>query len=120
MFWPVAQDALVWAGVNPYDGGDWLFRNYFLNPYVSALVFGLVVAEWWVVNVAGFGALAALIATLGVRETADKEKFVAYGSAWSDYVDAALPWLWIAGLIALGIILNRQLGGLRISSASRP
>jgi hypothetical protein len=122
LFWSVALDAFLWAGVNPYDGGDdWLFRDYFLNRYVAALVFGLVVAEWWVVNVAGFGALAALIVTLGARETVDQEKFgLAFGSAWSDYLEAALPWLWIAGLIALGIILSRQLGGLRIPPASQP
>lgn len=114
MFWPVAQEAIIWAGVDPYGGGDWVAHQYFLDRYVAALVFGLVVAEWWGVNMAGFGALAALIVTIGVRGAAGTGEFGSFGSDWSAYLDAALPWLWIAGLIALGIILSRQLGGLRI------
>jgi hypothetical protein len=113
MFWPVAQGAFFWAGENFVDEA-WLFREYFLDPYVAALVLGLVAGRWAATWLAALGAVANVIVAVGIRETADTETFptVGYGAAWSAYVEAALPWLWIAGLIALGIALSRRIGGL--------
>ena len=64
--------------------------------------------------VAALGAVVNVIVTVGIRETADTETFptVGYGAAWSAYLEAALQWLWVAGLIAIGIVLSRRIGGL--------
>jgi hypothetical protein len=120
IFWPVAQQALFWAGLNDFFGGDsWVTRAYFLDQYVAALVLGLVVAERWVVSVAAIGGLAYLVCTFGLRHTSAGTD-TAYGSAWSAYLEAGLSYLWVAGLIALGIILSRRLGGLRVSPEREP
>ena len=60
----------------------------------------------------GARAITNVIVAIGIRETADTETFptVGYGAAWSAYLEAVLPWLWIAGLIALGIALSRRIG----------
>jgi hypothetical protein len=121
MFWPVAQLGLVWAGVDPVHSG-WLLREYFLDRYLAALVLGLVVGAWWIVNVAGFGAIAALVFTFGVNRRTDADVSSFFGGTWSTYPEAALTWLWLAGLIGLGIVLSRQLGASWIGyrPSSRP
>jgi hypothetical protein len=55
-FWPVAQGAFLWAGVD-YASDTWLFRAYFLDAYIAALVLGLIASRrairmalssrWW-------------------------------------------------------------------------
>jgi hypothetical protein len=115
MFWGTVRTGLVWAGLEPFEGDAWLFRNYFLDPYVAALVLGLVAARWRMIWVAALGAVSTLIVTVGFRTTANPEDVFPHGAEWSAYVEAALPWLWIAGLIALGIALSRQVGGFDFS-----
>jgi hypothetical protein len=63
------------------------------------------------------GALASVTVAVGLRETVDTDTYptYGYGSACSAYLEAALPWLWIAGLIALGVALSRRIGGLHFS-----
>jgi len=120
MFWPVAQGAFFWAGTNFVDEA-WLFREYFLDPYVAALVLGLVTGRWGIVWVAALGAIANVVVTVGIRETADTETYptVGYGAAWSAYLEAAMQWLWIGGLLAVGIVLSRRVGGLKATGLSR-
>jgi hypothetical protein len=117
MFWPIAQGAFLWAG-SDFPDDMWLFREYFLDPYVAALVLGLVASRWalrMAAVVPVIGAVAAVTVTVGLRETVDTETYptYGYGSAWSAYLEAALPWLWIAGLITVGVVLSRRVGSLR-------
>ena len=123
MFWPVAQGAFLWAGIDFEDSTWWLFREYFVDPYIAALVLGLVASSWSIrmaAIVAMVGAVAAVTVSVGLRETVDTQTYptYGYGPAWSAYLEAALPWLWIAGLITLGIVLSRRLGGLQVGTAS--
>jgi hypothetical protein len=113
MLWPIVQQGLFWADVDPFRD-YWILRRYFLDPFLAALVFGLIVARWGAVSVAGIGTVASLVVTWGVTETKGEDFSPSYASAWSLYLETALGWLWIAGLIALGITLSHQLGGLRI------
>jgi hypothetical protein len=118
MFWGVLRTGLVWAGADPFHGDAWLFRDYFIDPYLAALVLGLVSGRWWTTWVAPFGAVASVVVTVGFRTTADADDIFPKGAEWSAYVEAALPWLWIAGLIALGIAVSRRIGGVDFSRAS--
>ena len=122
MFWPVAQDVFLWAGID-FLREIWLYRDYFVDPYIAALALGLVASRHAVrlaVLVPIVGAIAAVTATVGVRATIDTEMYpiYGYGSPWSAYLEAALPWLWIAGLIALGIAVSRRIGGLDFGRSS--
>ena len=110
MFWPVAQLAFLWAGVE--DPLDWLYRQYFVDRYFAAFALGLIVNRWAVVSIAPFGAVAAVVVTIGARESAGDATTLGYFAAWSVYLEAALTWLWIAGLMAVGILLSRRVGGL--------
>jgi len=119
MFWPVAQQAFLWAGID-YAGDTWLFRAYFLDAYIAALVLGLI-ASRRAIRMAAIvpiiGAIASVTVAVGLRETIDTDVYptYGYGSAWSAYLEAALPWLWIAGLITLGVVLSRRVGGLHFN-----
>jgi hypothetical protein len=110
MFWPVVRYGLIWAGVDPFEGGAWLNREYFISPYVAALVLGLVTGRWRTAWVALVGAVASLIVTVGERATSDALTFYTDGAAWSVYVEAVVVWLWMAGLIGLGVALSQRVG----------
>jgi len=116
MFWGVVRTGLFWAGVEPFNGGAWLLHDYFADPYVAALALGLVVDRWATIWFAPLGAVASLIVTVGERATVD-EAWYQEGAEWSAYVEATLPWLWVAGLIALGIAVSRRVGGVHFTSS---
>ena len=110
LFWPVVQLGLYWAGLE--ESVDWLFRSYFIDQYFAAFALGLIVSRWSTLNIAPLGAVAAVIVTVGVRESGGDELTFDHYAAWALYAETALRWLWIAGLIALGILLSRRVGGL--------
>lgn len=123
MFWQLVQALDEWIVINdllnPAKTGffnspdglfQWLQINYFLDPFLAALVFGALVRQWRAVYVAVVGLGAGLVIVTGTILTRD-----AGGGLKTDvqaYIVLTLHWIWILGLIAFGVFIGRKLGDL--------
>ena len=120
MFWQQIQGLDSWfVGSDVLDpnagffkSGDglyeWLHLNYFLDPYLAALVFGLLVGRWEATKVAVLGFFTGLVVVTGPILTGSQLRNTR--GDFESYLLHTLQWTWMLGLIALGVFIGRKLG----------
>jgi len=119
MFWQQVQGLYGWyLGGNALEEPsgflksrgitEWISVNYFVEAYLAALVFGVLVGRWEAVKVAVLGFLTGLVVITGPILTGDE--FRSTNQDVQSYVLHTLQWTWIFGLIALGVFIGRKLG----------
>lgn len=119
LFWQQVQGLYAWyVGNDVLDDSpgfgksngvqEWFAINYFVETYLAALIFGLLVARWEAVKVAVLGFLTGLVVITGPILTHDE--FRSTSGDIRSYFFHTLEWTWIFGLIALGVFIGRKLG----------